>query len=81
MGILFIFLKLTIEFKNIIVLHPIQLLCVKGVYSLIHTILMFFIWSGNHKFDIQFLRQLGLQSFRITLYNHYSFICIKHRLY
>jgi hypothetical protein len=41
-----------------------------GVYSLIHIILMFFIRSGNHKFYIQFLRLLGLQSFRfrITLY-------------
>jgi hypothetical protein len=28
----------------------------------------FFIWSGNHKFYIQFLRQLGLQSFIMTLY-------------
>jgi hypothetical protein len=27
-----------------------------------------FIWSGNHKFYIQFLRLLGLQSFIITLY-------------
>jgi hypothetical protein len=34
----------------------------------IHIILMFFIWSGNHKFYIQFLRLLGLQSFIITLY-------------
>jgi hypothetical protein len=54
-------------------LHPIQLLCVKGVYSLIHIILMFFIWSGNHKFYIQFLRLLALQSFRITLYNNIIF--------
>jgi hypothetical protein len=35
-------------------------------YSLIHIILMFFIWSGNHKFHIQFLRLLGLQSFIIV---------------
>jgi hypothetical protein len=28
----------------------------------------FFMWSGNHKFYIQFLRLLGLQSFIITLY-------------
>jgi hypothetical protein len=42
---------------------------VNGVYSLIHIILKIFIWSGNHKFYIQFLRQLGLQSFRIILYN------------
>jgi hypothetical protein len=26
---------------------------------------MFFIWSGNHKFYIQYLRLLGLQSFII----------------
>jgi hypothetical protein len=26
-------------------------------------------WSGNHKFYIQFSRLLRLQSFRITLYN------------
>jgi hypothetical protein len=38
------------------------------VYSLIHIILKIFIWSGNYKFYNQFLRQLGLQSFRITLY-------------
>jgi hypothetical protein len=43
--------------------------CVNGVYSLIHIILMFFVRSGNHKFYIQFLRLLGLQSFTITLYN------------
>jgi hypothetical protein len=29
--------------------------------------LKIFIWSGNHTFYIQFLRQLGLQSFGITL--------------
>jgi hypothetical protein len=28
----------------------------------------FFMWSGNHKFYIQFSRLLRLQSFRITLY-------------
>jgi hypothetical protein len=38
------------------------------VNSLIHIILKIFIWSGNHKFYIQFLRQFGLQSLRITLY-------------
>jgi hypothetical protein len=36
--------------------------CANGVYSLIHIILIIFIWSGNHKFYIKFLRQLGLQS-------------------
>jgi hypothetical protein len=41
---------------------------VNDVYSLIHIILKIFIRSGNHKFYIQFLRQLGLESFRITLY-------------
>jgi hypothetical protein len=40
---------------------------VNSVYSLIHIILMFFIWSGNHKFHIQFLHLLGLQSFIATL--------------
>jgi hypothetical protein len=39
---------------------------VNGVYSLVHIILIFFIWSGNHKFYIQFLRLLGLQSSIIT---------------
>jgi hypothetical protein len=34
--------------------------------TLIHIILMFFIWSDNHTFYIQFLRLLGLQSFIIT---------------
>jgi hypothetical protein len=29
----------------------------------------FFMWSGNHKFYIQFSRLLRLQSFRITLYD------------
>jgi hypothetical protein len=38
------------------------------VYSLSRIILKIFIWSANHKFYIQFLRQLGLQSFKITLY-------------
>jgi hypothetical protein len=38
------------------------------MYSLIHIILMFFIRSGNHKFYIQFLRLLELQSFIIILY-------------
>jgi hypothetical protein len=28
----------------------------------------FLMWSGNHKFYIQFSRLLRLQSFRITLY-------------
>jgi hypothetical protein len=37
-------------------------------YSLIHIILMFSMWSGNHKFYIQFLRLLRLQTFIITLY-------------
>jgi hypothetical protein len=40
-------------------------MCVNDVYSLMHIILMFFTWSGNHKFYIQFLRLLGLQSFVI----------------
>jgi hypothetical protein len=39
---------------------------VKSVY--IFTFSSFFIWSGSHKFYIQFLRQLGLQSFIMTLY-------------
>jgi hypothetical protein len=43
------------------------------LYSLIHIILMFFIWSGNHKFYIQFLRLLRLQWFIITLYYFYIF--------
>jgi hypothetical protein len=30
--------------------------------------MIFFMWSGNHKFYIQFSRLLRLQSFRITLY-------------
>jgi hypothetical protein len=29
---------------------------------------VFFMWSGNHKFYIQFSRLLRLQSFKITLY-------------
>jgi hypothetical protein len=41
---------------------------VNDVYSLIHITLMFFIRCGNHKFYIQFLRLLRLQSFRVTLY-------------
>jgi hypothetical protein len=45
----FFFFKLTIES---VVLDPIYLLYVNGVYSLIHIILLFFIWSGNHKFYI-----------------------------
>jgi hypothetical protein len=36
--------------------------------ELIHILLIFFIWSGNPKFYIQFLRQLGLQSFVMTLH-------------
>jgi hypothetical protein len=39
----------------------------------LHIILMFFIWSGNHKFYIQFLRLLGLQSFIITLYKVHTY--------
>jgi hypothetical protein len=46
---------------------------VTHVCSLIHIILMFFIWSGNHKFYIQFLRLLGLQSFIITLYKVHTY--------
>jgi hypothetical protein len=60
MRFLFIFVKLTIEFRNI------ELFCTQfnsRVYSLIHIIL-----SGNHKFYIQFSHLLRLQSFRITLY-------------
>jgi hypothetical protein len=70
MSILFIFFRLTIESKNI------ELFCTQFncyVYSLIHITLMFFIWSGNHKFYIQFLRLvLRLQSFIVTLYNLYN---------
>jgi hypothetical protein len=66
MRFLFIFVKLTIESRNI------ELFCTQfnsRVYSLIHIILMFFLmWSGNHKFYIEFSRLLRLQSFRITLY-------------
>jgi hypothetical protein len=45
---------------------------------------MFVIWSGNHKFYIQFLRLLGLQSFIITRYilkwvNYYYTGCLKIR--
>jgi hypothetical protein len=44
-----LFFKLTIESKNI------ELFCTQFnscVYSFFHIILMFFIWSGNHKFYI-----------------------------
>jgi hypothetical protein len=34
--------------------------------------MIFLMWSGNHKFYIQFSRLLRLQSFRITLYYPYS---------
>jgi hypothetical protein len=60
MRILFIIFQLTIDSKNI------ELFCNQLLtYSII---LMFFMRSGNHKFYIQFLRLLGLKSFRITLY-------------
>jgi hypothetical protein len=36
--------------------------------NLTHLFDDFFMWSGNHKFYIQFSRLLRLQSFRITLY-------------
>jgi hypothetical protein len=42
-------------------------------YSLVHIILMFSMWSGNHKFYIQFLRLLRLQTFIITLYYYLVF--------
>jgi hypothetical protein len=71
MRFLFIFVKLTIEFRNI------ELFCTQfnsRVFSLIHIILMFFfMWSGNHKFYIPFSRLLRLQSLRITLYYTVSF--------
>jgi hypothetical protein len=48
-------------------------MCVNGVYSFIHIILIIFIWSGKHKFYIHFLRQLGLQLFIMTLYRVFFF--------
>jgi hypothetical protein len=41
---------------------------VNGVYSLIHIILMFFIWSGKHKFYVQCLRRIW-RRIRIRTYS------------
>jgi hypothetical protein len=48
-------------------LTPVRERCVLNI----HIILMFYLWSGNHKFYIQGSRLLRLQSSRITPYNSY----------
>jgi hypothetical protein len=53
-----------INFKNIDLFNPV---CERCVLTYLHHFDVFFMWSGNHKFYIQFLRLLGLQSFIITL--------------
>jgi hypothetical protein len=79
MRFLFIFVTLTIESRNIELLQLILKIlsccaptltpvCERCVLTYSHNLMFFFMWSGNHKFYIQFSRLLRLQSFRITLY-------------
>jgi hypothetical protein len=58
--------------QSVIVVHTVVQSILKIVScfvpNLTHHFDDFFMWSGNHKFYIQFSRLLRLQSFKITLY-------------